>query len=68
MGLMFGVIAGALNGLMAGARTPRAELREFESAIGTGKALLVVEAEDATQAKLVVAKLETLGAPTRGRI
>jgi hypothetical protein len=67
MGMIFGIFAGGLNGLMAGTRTPKPELRELEDKIKSGQALLVVEASDGAQAKLVMAKLESLGAPVRGR-
>ena len=67
MGLFFGVFAGVLNGVMAGTRTPKPELRELEPKIKDGKALLIVEAKDSAQAKLIVKKLEGLGAPLCGR-
>lgn len=67
MGLIFGVFAGGLNGIMAGTRTPKPELRELEPKMKEGRALLIVEAKDAAQAKFVMSKLEELGAPVRGR-
>jgi hypothetical protein len=67
IGLLFGVLVGSLSGLMAGARQPKAKLRELAAGLADGRVLVTVEVDDRAQAEVVEGLLGSAGGSAVGR-